>query len=232
LGGSATGHGITLNTVRAASPSIGADLDGWPVVAYEDGEVGHRKIAALYYEYSAGPWSPFWGTAGQDISNSAYDAYAPSLATVSSLGFCAVAWEQAQPDGTTQIYARRYDHWGGWQELSGSASGGGVSNSPISATDPSLALNVDETPIIAWTEHLPGNTTQVYARSWNGRAWLEMAGSASGGGVSNTSGLSKQASLGVALDGYPSVAWATDTDGDQTPTRCTGAGGTAIPGRN
>ncbi|MBM4046986.1 MAG: hypothetical protein FJ279_17930, partial [Planctomycetes bacterium] len=51
-------------------------------------------------------------------------------------------------------------------------------------------------------------SSEIYVRRWDGTAWREVGtGSATGGGVSNKTGLSVQPSVAVGADGNPIVAW-------------------------
>ncbi len=94
-----------------------------------------------------------------------------------------------------------------WQEVgAGSASGGGISNTPVESSDPSIAIAPDGTPYVAWQDG--GGEAQIYVKRWNGQTWEEVgSGSASGGGISNTNGLSQRPSIAIAPDGKPYVTW-------------------------
>ena len=96
----------------------------------------------------------------------------------------------------------------GWREVGvGSASGGGISDSPDQASSPSLAIAPDGTPYVAWEDEASGNA-EVYVRRWNGGNWEEvMAGSASGQGISDTAGWSTSPSLAIVGNGTPCIAW-------------------------
>ena len=62
-----------------------------------------------------------------------------------------------------------------------SASGGGISNSASSVSD--LAVATDGTKVTAaWSQPDAQARQQIYLREYNGAAWVELSGSASGGG--------------------------------------------------
>ncbi len=90
-----------------------------------------------------------------------------------------VAWQDGA-GGDQEIYLRR---WNGtaWEELDGSASGGGVSNTPIGASSvgqseaPAVALGPDGSPVVAWVERVASSDLEVYVRRWNGSTWEAMA---------------------------------------------------------
>lgn len=105
---------------------------------------------------------------------------------------------------------------GFWQEVgTGSASGGGISNSEGFSFNSTLAIASNGTPYIAWEDASSGNS-EIYVRAWNGSSWVEVGeSSASGGGISNNIGQSYEPSIAIAPDGFPYVAW-EETDGADT----------------
>jgi Concanavalin A-like lectin/glucanases superfamily/Bacterial Ig-like domain (group 1)/IPT/TIG domain/Fibronectin type III domain len=144
------------------------------------------------------------------VSNTlAGDSRAPSLA-VSRVGDPSVAW--AEGGATPEIHLRRWDG-AAWSELGGSATGAGVSNTLGASTAPQLALlGVD--PVVAWQDDTSG-ADEVYLRRWDGMAWVELAGSGSGGGLSNTAASSTAPALAIDAAGAITVAWSEDVAGAQ-----------------
>ncbi|NUM48759.1 MAG: CHAP domain-containing protein, partial [Anaerolineales bacterium] len=104
---------------------------------------------------------------------------------------------------------------GSWQEVGvGSASNGGISNNAGNSSAPSLALAPDGTPYVAWEDASSGND-EIYVRAWNGSNWAEVGvGSASGGGISNSVGISGEPFIAIAPDGTPYVAWLNNSNGN------------------
>ena len=96
----------------------------------------------------------------------------------------------------------------GWEELGvGSASDGGVSGSGAVHGAPSVAIGLDNRPVVAWVDG-SGGDYEIYVRRWDGSAWVEMGtGSASGGGISNNAGSSEEPTVAFGPDGMPVVAW-------------------------
>ncbi|MFI5378326.1 MAG: right-handed parallel beta-helix repeat-containing protein, partial [Tepidisphaerales bacterium] len=122
------------------------------------------------------------------------------------------------------------DSYGRWVELGQSASNGGVSNSPDSALDPSIATT-STAQFIAWADNRSG-TYEIYVAERAAGAWTQLAGSAQGGGISNTAGNSRRPSITVDGSGNPIVAWtvfngsSTDIEvATYSPTANAGAGG-------
>lgn len=88
-----------------------------------------------------------------------------------------------------------------------SASSGAVIDDYMLGAAYNMALGPDGQPVIGWSDrlHTPG---EIFVLRWNGRQWVEVgAGSASGGGISQTNGGSSCPSLAVAADGRIFVAW-------------------------
>ena len=102
-----------------------------------------------------------------------------------------------------------------WHEVgTDSACAGGISDNSGDSTSPSVAIAPDGTPYVTWYDG-SGGDDEIYVRRWNGSSWEEVgAGSASGGGISDNSGNSKDPSVDIAPNGAPYVTWRDDSDGD------------------
>jgi hypothetical protein len=190
-------RGISVETVLIDA-NFDAGTDGF---SYADDMFRATNQPA----YASGERISSGGYSGGGISNTSDLSGSPALA-IAPDGTPYVAWEDG-PSGESEIYIRR---WNGssWEEVgAGSASGGGISNSPEKATSPSLAIAPGGTPYVAWEDEAIGDA-ESHVRRWNGNYWEEiLAGSASGGGISNTAGWSAAPSLAVAENGTPYVAW-------------------------
>ncbi len=156
----------------------------------------------------AGRWAELaWSATGAGLSGHAAMSVEPA-AVLDASGRPVVAWADAR-NGNFEIYLAR---WNGsaWEELAGSAGGGGVSDTPGSSRAPAVAADATGNVILAWRETAADGTGEVYLRRWNGTAWEQLAGSGGGGGVSGTGGATDGPALAVRSDGNPAVAW---TDG-------------------
>ncbi|HRO90872.1 MAG TPA: hypothetical protein PLC06_10270 [Promineifilum sp.] len=206
--GSASGGGIS-NGKGGSSPSVAIDHDGAPIVAWVGGDPNidiyvRRWDGTAWVEIGAGSAS------GGGISNTSGWSGYPSLA-VGPDGAPVVAWSDGSNDSddtnNDEIYVRRWDGTT-WVELGGSGSGGGISNTDNYSWYPTLAIDPDGMPIVAWDDRSSGNR-EIYVRRWDGTAWAEMgAGSATGGGISHDPFDSQNPSLAIGPDGMPVVAWA------------------------
>lgn len=219
LAGSATGGGVSATDGASLYPSLAVNSSGNPFVAWEDDTGGDIEIYLKYWDGDS--WEELAGSASPPVtpiippvlggvSAAAGGSFSPSVA-VNSSGNPFVAWSQ-DVGGNFEIYLK---YWDGdsWEELSGSATGGGISANAGFSASPSLALNASGNPVVAWEDTTGGNS-EIYVKYWDGDSWEELSGSASGGGISANGGISILPSLALDASGNPAVAWDDDTDGD------------------
>lgn len=146
MGGSASGDGI--GSGHAAYPSIAIAPDGMPIVAWSSSSIQVRRWDGSTWLELPVPDT----TDSQNIS-----------VAVTAGGAPIIAW-QSNDSGNSEIYVRR---WNGsaWVEVdSGSASGGGISQSNASAEGPSLTVGHDGTATIAWKDS--SNNGEIYVRRY------------------------------------------------------------------
>jgi len=201
--GSANGGGISNNSGASQNVTMAAGPDNNLYVAWSDTSSGDAEIYLRRWDGAA--WSELGGSAGGGgISNNSGASLWPALA-VGPDGNPWVAWHDETP-GAAEIYVRR---WTGtaWEPVgSGSASGGGISNNNSDSRFVDLQVASAGLAYAAWVDGSAGNN-EVYVRQWNGSAWVALAGSASGGGISNSSVRSGRPALALN-GGLPTVAWA------------------------
>ena len=201
LGGSDSGNGLSNVTGRSSvDPSLKVDASDRPVAAWSAGGEIYLK------RWNGSAWVELGGSAtAGGVSANAGVSLGASLALDGS-GNPVVAW-QDRTSGNAEIYLKR---WNGtsWVELGGSATAGGISGTATDSQEPSLGLDPSGNPHVAWTEQTGlGATEAVYVKSWNGSSWVELAGSASGSGMSNTAGRAGAPSLAVDASGRPVLAY-------------------------
>jgi len=205
--GSASGGGISNNKGWSIFPSVAISPNGAPVIAWADDSGGNSEIYVRRWDGSS--WVDMGRSAsGGGISNNPGISTNPSL-VVDPGGAPIVAWSD-NTIADDQVYARR---WNGsdWVEMAFSGSGGGISMNGTSDSHTSLAIGLDGSLAVAWVS----TSNEIYLRRWNGSAWVELGGSASGGGVSNTQGASRP-SLAIGPDGLPVIAWGDYSSGGIT----------------
>lgn len=199
LGSSLSGGGIS-GTGAADDVQLVVTSSG-PVVAWTDRSTG---VANVYVrQFSGSQWIAL-GTgsaSGGGISASASDVLDLTLATDGAK--VAAAWTQTVA-GLGQIYLREYSG-GSWQELAGSASAGGVSNTAGDSAAATLAYSGGSL-LAAWQDSTSGHT-EIYSARYTGTSWSPAGnGAASGSGVSSTKGLATQPRL-AAGGGKLELLW-------------------------
>ncbi|MEW5985932.1 MAG: hypothetical protein AB1791_04805 [Chloroflexota bacterium] len=216
--GSASGGGISNNSTNSFSPAIGIAGDGVVYVAWEDGATLTSEVYVR--RWNGETWEEVGGASasGGGISNSAGNSMVPTIAFAPE-GVPYVAWND-DTDGDEEIYVRRLSaDESNWEEVGdNSAQAGGISDNDGDSAGPAIAMATDGTPYVVWRDNSNGNY-DIYVRRWNETAgnWDEVtAGSASGGGISNSSGHSYSPTMAIAPDGTVYVAWddVSDSEGD------------------
>jgi len=217
-GNSASGEGISNGSNYAEYPSLALDSAGYPYVAWDDNTAGCCEIYIKRWDGSewveVGAGSASYG----GISNNSGISVLTSLALDPS-GNPVVAWHD-NSSGKSQVYIKRFNPAGvgTWDEIgAGSASGGGISNTPGVSGEASLAIYSSSNLVVAWCSDTNSDLScdAIYIKRWDGNAWVEIgAGSASGGGISNTGGISEWPSLALDSSGNPVVAWDDSSNGN------------------
>jgi hypothetical protein len=140
-----------------------------------------------------------------NVSNTSTASREPSIA-VDGGGGIVVAWSEGTP-GSTQVYLRR---WSGiaWDEIGGSATGGGVSQDPVSATAPAVAIGTGGAPFVAFVVAEITNTMQL--RYWNASSWAALGATVLPGDNNSGSGAGVPSAALTSL-GMPAVAWSEST---------------------
>ena len=212
--GSASGGGISNNSGTSGSNEIALGKNGEYFVAWEDNTSGNYEIYVKKWNGTAWVEVGSGSASGGGISNNSGNSSCPSI-VVNSMGYPVVAWQDTS-GGDWEIYIKQ---WNGtaWVEIgSGSASGGGVSNNSGDSNVSQgifFALDNSDNPILTWEDTSSGNR-EIYLKQWNGSSWIELAGSSSGGGISNDSSTSRDPAICTDNDGNPMVIWRDTTNGE------------------
>lgn len=211
--GSASGGGISNNAGMSWFQSLAINQSNTPYISWQDDTSGDFEIYVR--RWNGSNWVEVGANSASSggISNNSGGSYASSIAINPSSQNPLITW-QDDSAGDLEIYVRQ---WNGsnWVEVgSGSASGGGISNNSDLSGNPASAFDSDGTPYVTWWDDSGGNR-EIYIRRWNGASWDEVGtSSASGGGISNNSGVSGDPTIDVAPDGLIYVAWFDDSSGD------------------
>ncbi len=206
LGGSDVNDGLSQTPAVSSGPIVATMEGGAPVVAWIERIEQEWAIYAKLYDGVA--WVEMSGSAsGTGLSGAiaTTDRFHPSIATGSADSIF-VTWADDRT-GNWEVYLSYYDG-SAWSELAGSNSGGGISGTPVRSVDQSVATDRDGNPVIAWTEGESSydRTAEIYLKRFDGAQWVEIAGSARGGGVSNSEANSKAPALAIS-DERICVAW-------------------------
>jgi parallel beta-helix repeat protein len=206
LGSSAGAGGISQSTASSRRPQLAIGTDGQPIVAWTEIQGSTANIFARRWDPSAGSggqWNVLGGSASGGGISLTGAADQPRI--VNTAAGPIVAWLD-RSTGTANIYARRFNGTT-WDALGSSVSGTGISGASSNVSGFALATNGTRTSV-AWAESVAGRS-QVRLREFNGASWVELNGSTSGNGISNSPG---NAALPTAayLGGDLFVAWQDD----------------------
>lgn len=196
----------------ATLPAIAVDSEGRVVVAWSQ-STGHNPSIFLrrwnHQQWeSLGPSSTDRGAGGTKG-----EAFAPALALDPS-GNPSLAW-QDRSYGNHEVY---YRHWDGaqWEELAGSATEGGVSRTNTGYSGfPSLALDANGAPVVAWEEHY-GSKSDIWVRRYTSgrkRGWLDVGDHPGLTGFPAKVSDARFPSLALDAHGNPVVAWIDNDSG-------------------
>ena len=213
LGDSATDTGISNSDVPVRTTRLAINARDEIFVAWTDSRTGNADVYLSHWSGSE------WLGIGRSLDSGGISAdtgesLAGSIA-FDAMGRPAITWRAASADGGSprSVYLRQ---WNGadWSELVGSATGRGVSveHNPWW---PKTIVDSDSRLVVAWeTYNVPGTSGGVvHLRRFDGTSWVELAGSASGGGVSEDLGNAQGVSMAAGPDGTLVVAWADNRDG-------------------
>lgn len=210
--------GISRNIGASTSPSLAVDGNGNPFVSWNDSSSGNVQIYVKHW--NGRRWVEVGNNSASNggVSNNCYFSVNASLA-IDSNGYPVVAWSDGnlflddkadekclkEARDESEIYVKRFNGEK-WIEIGkGSAAGAGISNTEGDSSIPSLVLDNNGNPIIAWLEF--GNRNAfVYVKCWNGQKWVELgAGSASGNGISGPD--ASEPKIAIDSSGNPFVVW-------------------------
>jgi parallel beta-helix repeat protein len=198
FGASASGGGVSSSPGTAIDPSIFATGSGAAAVQYvawADNRDGNYQIYVA--SDSSSGWAQLDGSAqGGGITNSNNTSLSPSIA-LDSAGSPVVAWTESGDIDVAEFNPTANGGQGAWVALGSSLSTGGISNTG-DASNPQI-VNTASGPVVAWLDTSSG-AANVFAREFNGTSWVLVgAGSASGKGVTGSSGA--VAGFSLATDG-------------------------------
>jgi hypothetical protein len=158
-------------------------------------EVPATFMADAKFPVVIDPWLDLnFSGVGVGISNATLLAQTPAIAVGGSNPY--VAWSEQISASQFQIY---FVFWNGlgWFPLGGSNVGTGVSATAGNATNPTIAVDSAANVYIAWEDDSNSGNHEIYMKQWNGANWVQLANSATGGGVSSSVGFSTFPSIAL-----------------------------------
>lgn len=170
----------------AFTPSLALDGTGNPVVAWQ--EFDGRSNNIYVQQWNGSSWQNV-GAIPLDTTLASH-AFSPSLSLVN--GSLNVAWQEGSGGLSDSLYVKRY-----WLNF-GSALDTVISQD---ASRPSLKLQTDDAPVVAWQEDVAGNS-DVYVKRWTNNAWQAV-----GGALDITGSNAYSPSLALQTNDVPVVAW-------------------------
>lgn len=222
-GGLSLGSGSGLdNGYRSCMGDVAFDDQGRAYATWANYDGTQQSIYVRRWNGSS--WEELGASArGTGVATTAFNWW-PRL-SVRPAG-AAVVWSRA-----SEVYLSWWDG-SAWRQLAGSATFPGVSGAGADAKLPVVVSGANDELFVAWEEMRPGGTTAVYLRRWNGSVWDELNGSATGPGLSSSTGSAAFVSI-AHTDNGPVVSWEqTETDGgvDVLLRRWDGAGWASATG--
>ncbi len=213
--GSASAGGISDNAGKSTQPTADAGTSNSVFVAWYDYSDSGGDAEIYVRRWDGDSWNEV-GTgsaSGGGVSNNNGLSIHPDIAAAPD-GTIFIAWADGS-SGNQEIYVRQWDG-SQWAEIGEhSASGQGISDNTGLSTSPSLAVDPDGIPYVAWSDLSSGSAAAVYVRRWNGVLWEEVGdGSATNFGISESySGPTNSVTPVIAIDssGRAYVAWSQYT---------------------
>jgi hypothetical protein len=192
----ALGAGFTP-TRKVFTHSLALLPDGNPVLAWQEGTETTSPQGDINVDvWNGSAWESLGG-----VDTAGRDAAAPSVA-VDNDGTIFVAWFEFTGTGSSEksnVYVKR---WNGssWETL-GDALDTSLSKN---AAYPSLALDAEGTPFVAWYEDNTDNLgRRIYVKFWNGSSWEQLGDTLN----VDPGERADMLSLAVGGNGRPVVAW-------------------------
>jgi Bacterial Ig-like domain len=159
-----------------------------------------NALAATSWSYTTPTWLSLSEALDVDKKNFTFE---PSMATDKD-GNIVIAWYEQDASSQNRIYVKR---WNGttWEQL-----GGALNTAADSSADyPSLAIDDQNRPVLAWHESTTTSSI-INVKIWTGTTWEQVGGGHGGTTVTVDDG--EFPSLAIQPDNIPVVAYAKNGD--------------------
>ncbi len=211
LGSLALGGAIVATTGASINPSIALGANGEPVVAWTVLDGSASDIFVAQYNPAANGGAGGWDSLGDSLAAGGISGTgaADDAQVVNTSSGLVVAYRD-RSSGVDNVYVKQFDG-GQWVALgSGAASGAGISQSSTGVQGLTIATDGGDVAV-AWTQTV-GSTSQVYMLEYNSGTWSQLGGSATGNGLSNSTGQALAPTLAFD-DGSLFAAWQDNSSG-------------------
>ncbi len=179
-------------------PKLALDAKGYPVIGWSELSPDFNADSYFVDRWAGDAWQPVdTGSLSSDVSGSSRSR---DLA-VASTGQPILAWS-VQPYVAGRGALDFNVFVGPWNQGRWAALGGVSLNANPNAYagSPSLALDAQDRPVVAFKEARSG--FDVFVKRWTGNAWQAV-----GGSVNDETGLADGPALALDAQGNPTVAW-------------------------
>ncbi len=194
-------------------PNLALDPSGYPCIAWQNNLPGNVEV--YFIRWDGAQWvvadgSPYTG-ANANVSQNPGVSCCPTL-QLDYQGNPCIAWQDGSP-GIFEIYYVKWDG-SGWVTASSQAYDGfnaNVSQNDGGSYNPSLQLDYQGNPCIAWYYSVDPLQLEIYYVKWDGSGWVTASDQAYTGGtnanVSQNYGHSYYPSLQLDMQGNPCITW-------------------------
>lgn len=232
---------VSQNLQDSYTPSLDLDSNDIPYIAWVDEEYGDKEILCVYWDTANSWWACTSGiryhrnapnTCRGNVSDNSHDSIEPCLVVNKSTNRPSIAWaDRSYMINSIRNYEIIYVTWNGtnWIGANGTtyntSTGANaiVSNNVGDSNSPSLRLDSNGRPHIAWSDYTcEAGIAEILYVHWDGTQWLGANGSAynssncGNANVSDDSAGSFYPSLELDSDDHPHLAWQVNTNGGIT----------------
>jgi hypothetical protein len=160
-----------------------------------------NPLAETSWSYSTPTWLVLSSSLDVDKTHFTFE---PSIATDGD-GNIVIAWYEQDASSQNRVYVKR---WTGstWEQLGGELN----TQADSSADYPSLAIDYQNRPVVAWHETDTAFNSTVNLKFWTGTTWEQVGGGHGGATVQVDDG--EFPSLAIQPDNTPVVAYAKNAD--------------------
>lgn len=211
--------------ISGGDPSLALDpVTGNPWIAFQSNAILFSNLEIHILRWNGNQWTNAAGATATllntNVSNNTGLSWFPShQLALDSNGYPCFVWK----DNTTGSWQSYFVRWNGanWTNVSGavlSATNGSIGNGIVDPSFwPTLVLDENDYPCIAWDSTIAGNSEVCFAR-WNGSQWVNSYGTpltTTNCNISNNSGSSVVPYLAMdKLTHNPCIVWSDDTPGN------------------